>query len=155
MLDLADWFTAEAKRLNISQPGIVKNIQKGEELETIEADSLNWEKEFAPFLALNNATVRYSNNFVKRTDTSGVLEMITYTSKDTTLEIQEVMTTRVKGRLEMIQAKTRERSWIVDRDKVLTYQPGRGYRIEVKENYLWNSPATTEIFVVFNKAEFK
>jgi hypothetical protein len=57
--------------------------------------------------------------------------------------------------LEIIQVSTRERSWIVDRDKVLTYQPGRGYRIEVKEDYLWNSPTTTEIFVVFSKAEFK
>ncbi len=155
LMDLTDWFIAEAKRLNALQPGIVKNIQRGEKLETIEADSLNWNDEFAPFLALNNATAKYSNQFEKKVDTSGPLEMITYTCKDTTLEIQQVFTTRAGGRLEIIQVTTRERSWIVDRDKVLTYQPGRGYRIEVKEDYLWNSPTTTEIFVVFSKAEFK
>lgn len=155
MMDLAQWFGAEAKRLNQVQPGIVKNIQQGEKLETIEADSLNWTEEFAPFLALNNATARYQNMFVRKVDSSGPLEMITYTCKDSTLEIQQVFTTRVGGRLEIIQVTTRDRSWIVDRDKVLTYQPGRGYRIEVRENYIWNSPTNTEIFVVFNKAEFK
>lgn len=155
MMDLSGWFAAEAKRLNEVQPGIVKNIQRGEKLETIESDSLNWNEEFAPFLAINNATAKYKNNFVRKVDSSGKLELTTFTGKDSTLEIQRVFATRVGGRLELLQISTRERSWIVNRDKELTYQPGRGYRIEVKEDYLWSSPSTTEIFVVFKNPEFK
>jgi hypothetical protein len=92
---------------------------------------------------------------VRKVDSSGKLELTTFTGKDSTLEIQRVFATRVGGRLELLQISTRERSWIVNRDKELTYQPGRGYRIEVKEDYLWSSPSTTEIFVVFKNPEFK
>ncbi|MCC7298522.1 MAG: hypothetical protein IT244_09330, partial [Bacteroidia bacterium] len=62
--------------------------------------------------------------------------------------------TRKNGRIELIEAKLKTRSFIVDRDTRLSYQPMKGYGIQMKENYLWSQARETEIFAEIDGSGF-
>lgn len=152
--DVQQYFTAEAKRLDRIQPGLQKTIQMGEDVNSTEADSVSWSAEFEPFLQVDPAMARYRNAFEKSQDSGNGISILRFFAKDTLCDIQEVTTTHKKGRLELLEIRTRERSWAVDRERWMSYQPGRGYRIVVTEDYIWSGKRSTEIFATFRNAEF-
>lgn len=154
MPDIQRYFRDEAARLNKLQPGLSRTIQNGDKLETETADSTDWLKEFESFLLIDPSLEKYANAFEKSVDSGRDIVIIRFIARDTNTDIQEISMTRRKARMELLEIKTKERSWAADRDRWLSYQPGRGYRIVVREDYFWSSPGTTEIFATFNNAEF-
>lgn len=54
-----------------------------------------------------------------------------------------------------MEIKTRKRSVWVDRDQVLSYLPGKGYNVNIMENYVWSSPRITEIMGTFKRQQYK
>ena len=151
--DIKAYFTEEIKRMNQTQPGLVKNIAVGDEVNTISADTLDWNKELMAFLALNAALPNDHQAFFAVVDSNQTLKMERFIAKDTAVEIQEITKTLKGGKLEMLEIKTKKRSVWVDRDQVLAYLPGKGYNILIQENYLWASPQKTEIFATIKRQE--
>jgi hypothetical protein len=46
----------------------------------------------------------------------------------------------------LMQWTIKQRSWYMDRDVRISFQPRQGYGVSVKENAVWASPNSYEIF---------
>lgn len=153
--DLKTFFEGQIRKLTVEQPGLEKTIAMGEEVASFSADSLDWATELQPFTALDMHSAAYQNAFDVNTDSNERLSITRFSAKDTTLEIQEISITRRNKNVEMMEIKTRKRSVWVDRDQVLSYLPGKGYNVSIKEDYIWSSPRTTDIMATFKRQQFK
>lgn len=155
MPDFKLFFQKEIKKLSADQPGLDKTISEGEDITSFTADSLDWSAELRPFTSLDMSSAAYQNAFDVITDSNERLTITRFTAKDSTLEIQEISITHRIKNLEMMEIKTRKRSVWVDRDQVLSYLPGKGYNVNIMENYVWSSPRITEIMGTFKRQQYK
>lgn len=145
--DITGFFTQEIARLNKMHPGMEKQIMKGDEPQTVETDSSGWEKELKPFFDLEINKPSLESNYTLEIDSNKSLKIENYYSKDTNQLVQKISITKNKEQIQLIEGELKKRSFIVDRDVRLSYLPGRGYGIVVKENYIWSKPSGYEIFV--------
>jgi hypothetical protein len=44
--------------------------------------------------------------------------------------------------------------WYMDRDLRISFQPRKGYGIQVKENAIWSSEKSYEIYIEINNSDF-
>ncbi len=51
-----------------------------------------------------------------------------------------------KQKIQLIQWTIKQRSWYMDRDVRISFQPRQGYGVSVSENAIWASPNSYEIF---------
>lgn len=155
MPDVKTFFEGQIRQLTDEQPGLEKTIGMDEDVASFTADTVDWATELQPFTALDMSSVAYQNAFDVNTDSNERLSITRLSSKDTTLEIQEISITRRNNNLEMMEIKTRKRSVWVDRDQVLSYLPGKGYNVSIMEDYIWSSPRRTDIMATFKRQQFK
>jgi hypothetical protein len=132
--------------LTKANPRLIKTINQGDEVETLKMDSVNWGNELSGFLNIDFSKESTKNKYSLSTDSSGKISMIGFFAKDTNSYIQSFEVTRIDGKIDLLQWKTKTRSFLIDRDQVLAYQPGKGFRIQINENSLWASPKNIEIF---------
>ncbi len=132
--------------LTKANPSLIKTINQGEEVETLKMDSVNWGNELSGFLNIDFSKESVKNKYSLSTDSAGKISMIGFFAKDTNAYIQSFEVTRIEGKIDLLQWKTKTRSFLIDRDQVLAYQPGKGFRIQINENSLWASPKNIEIF---------
>jgi hypothetical protein len=130
--------------------GLRKNINKDDKISTIELDTVQWKEELAPYLAININSNSLENKYNISIDSNKNLSITKYTALDTNLEISEIAVTKVNQNIQLIEAKTRKRSFVVDRDIHFSFMPGKGYGMLVNENYIWSSPKKYEIFAEIN-----
>jgi hypothetical protein len=64
------------------------------------------------------------------------------------------MVTYRKGKIDLMQWDIKQRSWYMDRDLRVSFQPRKGYGVRVSENAVWASPRAYEIFAEINNKEF-
>jgi hypothetical protein len=155
MPDIKAYFQEQIKQLSVDQPGLDKTIAQADDIAAFSEDSLNWAAELLPFTSLDMTSASYAQAFNVSADSNERLSITRFTAKDTALEIQEISLTRRNQNLEMMEIKTRKRSMWVDRDQVLSYLPGKGYNIQITEDYIWLSPKRTEIMGTFKRQQFK
>lgn len=155
MPDIKAYFQEQIKKLSADQPGLDKTIAQADDIAAFSEDSLNWASELLPFTSLDMTSASYAQAFNVSADSNDRLSITRFTAKDTALEIQEISLTRRNQNLEMMEIKTRKRSMWVDRDQVLSYLPGKGYNIQITEDYIWSSPKRTEIMGTFKRQQFK
>jgi len=132
--------------LTKANPSLIKTINQGDEVETLNMDSVNWTNELSGFLNIDFSKESTKNKYSLSTDSSGKISMIGFFANDTNVYIQSFEVTRINGKIDLLQWKTKTRSLLIDRDQVLAYQPGKGFRIQINENSLWASPKNIEIF---------
>jgi len=132
--------------LTKANPTLIKTINQGEEVETLKMDSVNWANELSGFLNIDFGKESAKNKYTMNTDTAGKISMIGFFARDTNVYIQSFEVTRINGNIDLLQWKTKTRSLLIDRDQILAYQPGKGFRIQINENSLWASPKNIEIF---------
>lgn len=152
--DFPAFFTEEIKTLSKLNPGLRKTIAIDGEPNTVSSDTADWNTELKVFFNIDLNPIISKEKYTIDLDSSAPLSILHYTAKDTTSEIQEVNITRKNGRIELIEAKLKTRSFIVDRDTRLSYQPMKGYGIQMKENYLWSQARETEIFAEIDGSGF-
>lgn len=144
--DIPEFMNREIAALTAGKIGLEKKIIQGESIEQFKGDTIQWNVELQVFsnYSLNNKTGDSTYRIFE--DSSGAIKIVNYEAKDTNAELRMVRITYVKNRLELIEMKAIKNSWIVDRQNFLSYQPGKGFGITVKENYFWKSPTEYEIF---------
>jgi len=79
-------------------------------------------------------------------DSSGALKIVRFNAQDTAAELQELMVNYRKQKIQLIQWTIKQRSWYMDRDVRISFQPRQGYGVSVSENAIWASPNSYEIF---------
>jgi hypothetical protein len=87
-------------------------------------------------------------------DESGPLKIVRMNARDTSVELQELMVTYRKGKIELMQWTVIQRSWFMDRDLRISFQPRKGYGIQVNENAIWASEKSYEIYIEINNSDF-
>ncbi len=148
------YMLTEIDDLTKSNPKLTKTINLGEEVETRVLDSVNWFNELAGFLAIDFTKEKGRTQYQTSVDSNGKISMTSYYAKDTNALLQTFVITKVDGKIDLLTWTTKLKSLMMDREQELAYQPGKGYRINIKENSMWESPRTIEIFGDIHKKEF-
>ena len=140
------------------QPGMTKTVTEGETVETETMDSLDWNNELEAIRTWSVYAISKKSKMQPAYDTtideSGPLKIARMNARDTAAELQELMVTYRKGKIELLQWTVIQRSWFMDRDLRISFQPRKGYGIQVKENAIWASEKSYEIYIEINNSDF-
>lgn len=140
------------------QPGMTKTVTEGEKVETETMDSLDWNNELEAIRTWSVYAISKKSKMQPAYDTtmdeSGPLKIARMNARDTAAELQELMVTYRKGKIELMQWTVIQRSWFMDRDLRISFQPRKGYGIQVKENAIWASEKSYEIYIEINNSDF-
>ena len=140
------------------QPGMTKTVTEGEKVETESIDTLDWNNELEAIRTWSVYAISKKSKMQPAYDTtideSGPLKIERMNALDTAAELQELMVTYRKGKIEIMQWTVIQRSWFMDRDLRISFQPRKGYGIQVKENAIWSSEKSYEIYIEINNSDF-
>lgn len=140
------------------QPGMTKTVTAGEKVETESLDSLDWNNEVEAIRTWSVFALAKKSKTQPAYDTaideSGALKIVRMIARDTAAELQELMVTYRKGKIEIMQWTVIQRSWFMDRDLRISFQPRKGYGIQVIENAIWSSEKSYEIYIEINNSDF-
>ena len=140
------------KNLNLN-----KSIAEKEKVENEKLDSLkkeDWMNELEMFLSVNTEKELSSGSFDSSHDQSGKFRITNFYNKDSLASLQQFQIMRFENEVQLLSWKLRSRSWMMDRDVEMSYQPKKGYRIQVNENSMWKSPRSFEIFAEIENPEY-
>ena len=132
--------------LQKSQLGLRKTVTKGEEVSTEDIDSLDWANEMEWVTEWSLTETAKKSKYDETVDSSGALKIVRFNAQDTAAELQELMVNYRKDKIQLMQWTIKQRSWYMDRDVRISFQPRQGYGVSVKENAVWASPNSYEIF---------
>lgn len=152
--DLKAYFNKEIQLLDSINPAMHKTITEGDEPVDSKPEKPDWKEELAIFETLYIADQTDSAKYEWDIDSSGDLKIMSWISRDTNTEVQRVAITYKKENIELIEAFLKKRSFVVDRDTRISYQPQKGYGIQMNENYIWSKPKRKEIFVELEPGTF-
>lgn len=144
--------TLSSKNLSLS-----KTIAENEKVENEKLDSLNkedWMNEFEMFLNVSTEKELNAGKFDSSDDQSGKFRITNFYNKDSSASLQQFQIMRFENEVQILSWKLRSRSWMMDRDVEMSYQPKKGYRIQVNENSMWKSPRSFEIFAEIENPEY-
>lgn len=144
----------EIDSLTKQNPKLTKTINLGDEVDTKVLDSVDWFNELSGFLGIDFTKEQGRAKYSSSLDSNGKIAMTSYYAQDTNALLQTFVVTKINGKIDLLTWTTKLRSFMMDREQELAYQPGKGYRINIKENSLWGSPRTIEIFGDIHKKEF-
>lgn len=144
----------EISWLQKTQPSIRKTVTRGELVNTETFDSVDWVNELEMLNAWSLSEAKKKFAYDETIDSSGILMIVRYNARDTAAELQELMVTYRKGLIDLMQWTIQQRSWYIDRDLRLSFQPRKGYGVIVKQDVLWASPEMYDIFVEINNSQF-
>ena len=136
------------------QPGMRKSVTSGEDVSTETLDSVEWSNELEMIRSWSVSEYRKKHTYDETVDSAGSLMIVRYNAQDTLAELQELMVTYRKGKIDLMQWDIKQRSWYMDRDLRVSFQPRKGYGVRVSENAVWASPRAYEIFAEINNKEF-
>ena len=136
------------------QPGMRKTVTSGEDVSTETLDSVEWSNELEMIRSWSVSEYRKKHTYDETVDSAGSLMIVRYNAQDTLAELQELMVTYRKGKIDLMQWDIKQRSWYMDRDLRVSFQPRKGYGVRVSENAVWASPRAYEIFAEINNKEF-
>ncbi len=132
--------------LQKSQPGLRKTVTKGDEVSTESMDTLDWSNELEWVTEWSLTDAAKKSKYDETVDSSGALKIVRFNAQDTAAELQELMVNYRKQKIQLIQWTIKQRSWYMDRDVRISFQPRQGYGVSVSENAIWASPNSYEIF---------
>lgn len=139
----------EIDSLSLHKPKFDKTIfVDGECKETFKSDTVDWAQEMEVFLSIDVSKELSKHEYFKSENAQnkiGGMVYTEYTCKDTNAFLQVFTVVKNAGKINLIQWQTRERSFMIDRDRTMGYVPMKGIQIKVRENSLWSKPTTIEI----------
>lgn len=144
--------TLSDKNLTLNKTIAEKDKVENEKLDSLEKG--DWMKELEMFLNVNTEKELSVGNFDSSDDQSGKFRIINFYNKDSLASLQQFQIMRFENEVQILSWKLRSRSWMMDRDVEMSYQPKKGYRIKVNENSMWKSPRSFEIFAEIENLEY-
>ncbi len=143
---------SEIVKLSKSPVLITKDITEGESVErqvvTLNSQS-EWEEELKGFLNFQTESELIKSKSSQTIDSNGMYHISRNSSSDTNAYLQEFTVWKVKNEVQILTWKYKTRSFLMDRNVEMSYQPMKGYRLQIWENSLWSSPKQMEIFATF------
>ncbi len=144
----------EVESLNAGQPGFVKTVVNGEHIHTEEIDSCDYAQEYAVFLHHDIALAEKRFGTYRQTlDTSAGISLLRFECSDTAADLRQFEVLTRQGKVQLMEWVVQTHSFLLDRTMKLSVQPGKGFRIWVRENSLWASPQEYEIFSELHNPE--
>lgn len=144
----------EIQSLNQRQPGCYKTVIQGEDIHTEEIDSCDFSKEYAVFLNYDLALAeKRFGSYRQSIDSSQGLSLTRFECSDTAADLRQFQVLSKKGDIQLLEWDIQTQSFLMDRTMKLSVQPGKGYRIWVRENSLWSAPSEYEIFAELHNPE--
>lgn len=154
MFDFPSYFKQEVAKLNAANPEVDKVVVEDNEPTEADTGAVDWKKELQFFNVLDFNKPGIAEKYEVYVDSNQSLSIVRYAAKDTSAFIREVSVTRKNDEIQLIEAFTQTKSWVVDRDTRLSYQPGKGYGLLIHENYIWSKPRVREIFAEIKSTEY-
>jgi hypothetical protein len=149
-----DFVNKEIEKYKKTNTGITRHTTIGEEVTTLKMDTVDWGSELQVFKEIADNASCFCNGMSSSSDSLNRLVIKEWTTTDSLCGLQRFKMVSKNGKTELIEALTRTRSWTVDRDVLLSYQPDKGYRVMIYENNLWSKPSRKEIFAAFDNPDF-
>ncbi len=148
----ATFMKAEVVKLSKMPIVITKDITEGELVER-QMDTLNsqseWEEELKGFLNFPTESELIKSKSSQTIDSNGMYFIARNAAADTNAYLQEFTIWKVKNEVQILTWKYKTRSLLMDRNVEMSYQPMKGYRLQIWENSFWSSPKQMEIFATF------
>jgi len=141
-----------SKNLRLNRTIAEKETVENEKLDSLTKE--DWMNELEMFLTVNTEKEINSGNFDSTDDQSGKYRITNFYNNDTLAALQQFQIMKFENKVQIISWKLRNRSWMMDRDVEMSYQPKKGYRIQVNENSMWKSPRSFEIFAEIENPEY-
>ena len=120
-------------------------------------DSIDWVKEYEGLLSVNFtkelSKAAYETLEQESKDSASGIYYLEKMAKDTNAYLQNLIVTKRQHKLQLLSWRTKERSFLMDRDVQVGFTPGKGYIVRITENSLWSKPKNIQIqFSVENKS---
>lgn len=144
----------EIQFLQKNQPGGRKTVGLEEDVKTEVLDSIDWGNEIEATCKWTLTETKKKSIVETTVDSSGQLMIVRYNCVDTMAPLQELMVSYRKGLIDLMQWTVQQRSWWIDRNMRISFQPRKGFGISVKENSIWASPKSYEIYIEINNSDF-
>lgn len=148
-----EWQSYMVKQIDslmIQNSSVVKNITSQDQVEN---EVLNapiskekWMDELGAFLMVDFNKEKEKSKLQRSLDSAGKNTIENYYTNDTNAYLQSFSIHKTNNVIQLLQWQLKTRSFLMDRDVQMSYQPLKGYRIQINENALWNSPKQLEIF---------
>jgi hypothetical protein len=148
----AEFMKSEVVELSKSPVDITKDITEGESVErqviTLKSQS-EWEEELKGFLNFQTESELIKSKSRQTIDSNGMYHIARNSASDTNAYLQEFTVWKVKNEVQILTWKYKTRSFLMDRNVEMSYQPMKGYRLQIWENSVWSTPKQIEIFATF------
>jgi hypothetical protein len=148
----ATFMEAEVVKLSKLPVVVTKDITEGEKVErqnvTLKSKA-EWEEELKGFLNFQTLKELEKSKSKETIDSNGMYHISRSAASDTNAYLQEFTVWKVKNEVQILTWKYKTRSLLMDRNVEMSYQPMKGYRLQIWENSFWSSPKQIEIFATF------
>jgi len=148
----ATFMEAEVVKLSKLPVVVTKDITEGEKVErqnvTLKSQA-EWEEELKGFLNFQTLKELEKSKSKETIDSNGMYHISRSAASDTNAYLQEFTVWKVKNEVQILTWKYKTRSLLMDRNVEMSYQPMKGYRLQIWENSFWSSPKQIEIFATF------
>lgn len=144
------YMVGQIDSLLIINPTVNKNVTSKDLVENevlkspISKDK--WMDELGAFLMVDFINEKEKSKLQHSIDSAGKNSIENYYSNDTNAYLQSFSIHKTNNVIQLLQWQLKKRTFLMDRDVQMSYQPLKGYRIQINENALWNSPKQIEIF---------
>lgn len=146
------YFQDEISQLIKDEKGILKHTTTEDNVEQWMCDTMDremWVSELRGFLNAPSVITNDTASYIISNDSSGMFQVVRYTAKDTLADLLRWEFTLVNSELQMITWETQEKSILLDRNIEKSYQPQKGFRIQIIEDPIWSDPKMIEVFAEF------
>ncbi len=143
----------QIEKLSLSPVAVTKDITEGENVErqtVILKSEGDWEEELKGFIHFQTEAELIKSRSIETIDSNGVYQIARNAAADTNAYLQEFTVWKVNNEVQILTWKYKTRSFLMDRNVEMSYQPMKGYRMQIWENSLWSSPKQMEIFASFD-----
>lgn len=148
--DLNSYFNEQIERLQTQQPEVRKTVTFDGETETLELDSLDYERELEVFLNADlNRASWWDKYTIDSSRTDGRLASIVYTAQEEDLRVKKLRIEFEKEEVSRIEVESSTKGPTGSRKQSLLFEPEQGYRIHTQQKVVFSKPREMEIEVRF------
>ena len=133
--DLPDFFQNEVTRLESTNLGVTKIITKGEQMETLHSDSVQWKEELGPFLSVDlNKPAFNKKFFVDTLMGEGKDYSLVFSAVDSGMQVQYAQVDiDSAGKVVQLSLRTWSQNDLYASMQHLFYRPMDSYSVERME----------------------
>ncbi len=149
--DVEGYFAGEVDRLQSEQPNIQKQVSLNGEEESVQPDTLNFEKELSVFLNSDINKVSWIESYTADTTRhdDGSIATTTYEAQEEKLRTRLVEVSYEAEAPQRIRIINRTENAVLDARQELIYEPAIGFEIQQEQQIRFMKPNQISVAVRF------